>query len=61
MSDHAGAKPGAEHQWLLKTIGEWTCEGEATMASRQPPVKWESTQGVRPLSELRVLAEGVAE
>ena len=61
MSEHAIAKPGTEHQWLLKMIGEWACEGEATMAPGQPPVKWESTESVRSLGGFWVLAEGVGE
>ena len=31
------AEPQKEHQWLEKLVGEWTFEGEATMAAGPVP------------------------
>ncbi len=55
------AEPQAEHRWLQKLVGEWTCEGEATMEPGKPPAKWEGTESVRSLGGLWILAEGQGE
>jgi hypothetical protein len=55
------AKPQAEHAWLHKLIGEWAGEGEAAMAPGQPPVKWQSTEVVRSMGGLWIVAEGTGE
>jgi hypothetical protein len=54
-------EPQKEHQWLQKLVGEWTCEGEATMEPGQPPSKWKSTEIVRSLGGLWTVAEGHGE
>jgi len=55
------AEPQKEHRWLEKFVGEWTFEGEATMAPDQPPVKSTGTESVRSLGGLWILAEGQSE
>lgn len=52
------ARPQAEHEWLQKLVGEWTCEGEATMEPGTPPMKYKGTESVRSLGGLWILAEG---
>ena len=54
-------EPQKQHEWLHKLIGEWECEGEATMKPDQPPEKWKSTDVVRSLGGLWVVAEGKGE
>lgn len=54
-------EPQKEHQWLQKLVGEWTCEGEATMEPGQPPVQWKATESVRSLGGVWFLAEGQGE
>jgi hypothetical protein len=55
------AEPQAEHRWLQRLVGEWTCEGEAIMEPGTPPVKFESTESVRSLEGLWIVAEGHGE
>lgn len=55
------AEAQQEHQWLQKLLGDWTCEGEGTMGPDQPPVKWKSTETVRSLGGLWIMAEGRGE
>jgi hypothetical protein len=52
------AEPQREHQWLQKLVGEWTFEGEMTMAPGKPPEKFTGTESVRSLGGLWILAEG---
>jgi Protein of unknown function (DUF1579) len=54
-------EPQKEHQWLQKLAGEWTYEGEATMAPGQPPAKFMGSESVRSLGGLWILAEGQGE
>jgi hypothetical protein len=54
-------EPQKEHQWLQKLVGEWTCEGEATMGPGKPPVQWKATESVRSLGGVWFLAEGQGE
>ena len=54
-------EPQKEHQWLQKLVGEWICEGEATMTPGQPPEKWKATESVRSLGGLWTLGEGTGE
>ncbi len=42
----------------FRMVGEWTCEGEATMKPGKPPMKYEGTESVRSLGGLWILAEG---
>lgn len=53
-----GAKPQAEHEWLHKLVGTWEGEGEALMAPDQPPMKWKTTETVRSIGGMWVVAEG---
>jgi hypothetical protein len=55
------AEPQREHQWLQKLVGEWTFEGEMTMASNKPPEKFTGIESVRSLGDLWILAEGQSE
>jgi hypothetical protein len=48
------AKPGKEHEWLEKLVGEWTFETQASPG--QPAAK--GTEHVRSLGGLWFLAEG---
>jgi hypothetical protein len=43
-------EPQKEHQWLQKLVGEWTCEGEATMEPGKPPAQWKAFESVRSLA-----------
>ena len=52
------AEPQKEHRWLEKLAGEWTYEGEATMAPGQSPEKFKGTESVRSLGGLWTLLEG---
>jgi hypothetical protein len=45
-------EPQKEHQWLQKLVGEWTCEGEATMEPGKPPAQWKASERVRSLGGL---------
>lgn len=55
------AEPQAEHKWLQKLVGEWTCEGEGVMEPGKPPVKFTSTESVRSIGGLWIVAEGRGE
>jgi hypothetical protein len=52
------AEPQREHQWLQKLVGEWTFEGEMTMAPGKPPERFTGIESVRSLGGLWILAEG---
>ena len=54
-------EPQKEHRWLQKLVGEWTFEGEATMAPGKPPEKFKGTESVRSLGDLWILAEAEGE
>lgn len=54
-------EPQQQHRWLQKLLGDWTCEGEATMQPGAPPVKWFSSETVRSLEGLWIVAEGRGE
>ena len=54
-------EPQKEHQWLQQLVGEWTFEGEMTMAPGQAPEKFTGTESVRSLGGLWILAEGQSE
>ena len=55
------AQPQAEHEWLQKLVGEWTCKGEMTMEPGKPPMKYEGTESVRSVGGLWIVAEGRGE
>jgi len=48
------------HQWLQQLVGEWTATSEATMAPGAEPMRMESTERVRSIGGLWILAEGSA-
>lgn len=52
-------QPTAEHQWLQKLVGNWTCESECSMGPDQPPMKTSGTETVRSLGGLWTIGEGV--
>jgi hypothetical protein len=54
-------QPQREHKWLHKLIGEWTYEGEATMAPGKPAEKFKGVESVRSLGGLWIVAEGKGE
>jgi hypothetical protein len=51
-------RAAAEHRWLRKLVGEWTYEGEASMAPGQTPMKMAGVERVRSISGLWTVAEG---
>jgi hypothetical protein len=55
------SEPHKEHKWLHKLIGEWTYEGEATMAPDKPAVTFKGIENTRPIGGLWVLSEGKGE
>ncbi len=57
---HEPAATTAEHQWLQQLVGTWKVDTEMSMGPDQPPMKMESTENVRSLGGLWVVAEGSA-
>lgn len=56
------AEPQAEHQWLHRLVGEWTCEMTCDMGpdkTAMPPMK--GTERARMVGGLWVVAEGRSE
>lgn len=51
-------KPGPQHEWLQKLVGEWTSEAEADMEPGKPKVKIVGTESVRSIGGLWILGEG---
>jgi len=49
-----------EHAWLQQLVGEWTMKSETTMGPGQDPIHMESTESVRSIGGLWVIAEGKA-
>lgn len=54
-------EPQAEHQWLHKLVGDWTCEFECDMGPDQPKLKQQGTASVRSLGGLWTITEGEGE
>ncbi len=52
--------PLTEHQWLQQLVGDWTASAEATMVPGAEPMKLESTESIRAIGGLWILAEGSA-
>jgi hypothetical protein len=50
--------PSAQHAWLQQLVGEWSVTSEIMMGPDAPPMKVESTESVRSIGGLWVLAEG---
>jgi hypothetical protein len=55
------AKPGKEHEWLNRLIGDWAYEVEAACNPGEPPAKFGGTERVRPVGGLWIIAEGQGE
>lgn len=49
-----------QHDWLQQFVGDWTAKSEATMAPGTEPIKMDSTESVRSIGGLWILAEGSA-
>jgi hypothetical protein len=58
MDTEIKAQTHKEHQWLQRLVGEWTFEGEASMAPGQPAEKYSGTESVRSLEGLWAVCEG---
>jgi len=54
-------EPQAEHRWLQRLVGDWTCEGEAQMEPGKPPAQWKSTETVRSIGGVWIMGEGTGE
>lgn len=50
-------KATAEHQWLMKMVGDWTVQGEAIMGPDKPAEKYETTESVRSLGSVWTMGE----
>lgn len=55
------AEPAAQHAWLQRLVGEWTCTVEAAMDEGLPPMTFESTESVRSIGGLWIVAESRGE
>ena len=53
--------PQKEHEWLQRFIGQWEGEGEAAMGPEQSTAKWKTSETVRSLQGLWIVAEGNGE
>ena len=51
-------EPTPEHLWLLKLVGDWEIETEASMGPGQPPQKMFSTETARAVGDTWVMCEG---
>ncbi|WP_425613499.1 DUF1579 domain-containing protein [Anatilimnocola sp. NA78] len=54
-------EPTAEHHWLQKLVGEWTCEADCQTAPDQPVEKVTGTDSVTSLGKLWVICRGDGE
>lgn len=54
-------EPQAQHHWLQRMVGRWTAEHECQMGPDGPTWKGKSTEIVRSLGGLWVIAEGEGE
>ena len=50
-----------QHEWLQQLVGEWTVSSDAVMGPDGESVLWESTESVRSIGGLWVVAEGSAD
>lgn len=50
------AAPQEEHLWLQQLVGEWTSVAEITMAPGDPPETCRSTESIRSLGGLWIVA-----
>lgn len=60
VQDMPTPTPEEQHKWLQQLVGDWTVTAEATMEPGAEPMKWESTESVRSIGGLWILAEGSA-
>lgn len=51
-------KPGPQHEWLQRLVGDWSFEGECIVGPDQPPEKTNGVWRVRPLGGFWVVADG---
>lgn len=56
--DMQPARPSAEHEWLGQLVGRWSARSEASMDPDAEPMVMESTESVRSLGGLWIVAEG---
>lgn len=49
-----------QHRWLQQLVGEWSATSEATMEPGAEPMRMESTERVRSIGGLWIVAEGSA-
>ena len=54
------AKPLEQHEWLHQLVGEWKVSSSATLEPGAEPMTWESTESVRSIGGLWIVAEGSA-
>jgi len=54
------AAPSDQHEWLQQLVGEWTVSADATMEPGAEPMRMESTESVRSIGGLWIVAEGRA-
>lgn len=54
-------EPRAEHRWLEKLVGDWTCQGECVMGPDQPATKHEGVEVVHSLGGLWTVGQWEAE
>jgi hypothetical protein len=52
--------PSANHQWLQQFVGEWTVKTEMSIMPGAAPMTMESTESVRSIGGLWIVAEGSA-
>jgi hypothetical protein len=57
VQDMAAPEVLEQHRWLEQLVGEWTVTSEATMVPGAEPMRMESTESVRSLGGLWILAE----
>ena len=50
-------KPTEEHAWVQKLAGEWTWEGQMTMAEGAPPMSMKGTESARKIGDFWVVSE----
>ena len=56
-----GDPPQESHAWLQQLVGEWKMTAEGSMGEGTEPMTMESTESVRALGELWIMAEGEAD
>jgi hypothetical protein len=49
-----------QHEWLRQLVGEWSVSSEAVVEPGGDPMTWESTESVRSIGGLWIVAEGTS-